>query len=181
MKNRKHGWNLLGVIALASLAAGGCTLQVEADVPEVEITQHDVVFQGVSPAAAGLGDVALTQSYSQQHQRLELPAGLTTEVKAMGVTLTAKSGIDNFDFLKNMHLSMSDGVHPPVELIDYERADGAPSTNVLTIESANPVNTLEQWKTDSANFTLVVAGAMPTGDWTIDVSVRFAGKLVYKY
>ena len=181
MNNRKHGSILLGVIALASLATGGCSLQVEADVPEVDITQHDVAFQGVSPVAANLGDVALTQSYSQQHQRLELPAGLTTEVKAMGVTLTAKSGIDNFDFLKNMRLSMSDGVHPPVELIDYERVDGAPSTNVLTVESANPVNTLEQWKTDSATFTLDVAGAMPTGDWAVDVSVRFAGKVVYKY
>ncbi len=155
-------------------------LQVEADVPEVEITQHDVVFAGV-PAAAGLGDVSLTKSFSQQHQRLELPAGLTTEVKAMGVTLTAKSGIDNFDFLKNMRVTMSDGVHDPVELVDYQRVDGAPSTNDLTVESANPVNTLDQWKTDSATFTVEVAGGLPPGDWTMDVAVRFAGKIVYKY
>jgi hypothetical protein len=182
MKNLKHGSLLLGVLALASLGAGGCMLQVEADVPEVEITQHDVAFQGVAPSAnVAVGDLALTQSFSQQHQRLELPAGLKTEVKAMGVTLTAKTGIDNFDFLKNMRVTMSDGTHSPIELIDYQRVDGAPSTNVLTIESANPVNTLDQWKTDTANFTLDVAGAMPTGDWTIDVSVRFAGKIVYNY
>jgi hypothetical protein len=151
-------------------------------VPEVEITQHDVVFEGVpATTTANIGDVSLTKSFSQQHQRLELPAGLTTEVKAMGVTLTAKSGIDNFDFLKNMTLTMSDGVHDPVTLVDYERADGAPSTNVLTIESANPVNTLDAWKTDSATFTVVVAGGLPSGDWSLDVSVRFAGKIVYKY
>ena len=180
MKKLGHS-SLLGAIALASLAAGGCMLQVEADVPEVEITQHDVAFHAIAPANVDVGDVALTQTFTQQHQKLDLPAGLTTQVKAMGVTLTAKSGIENFDFLKNMRLTMSDGVHPPVELINYERVDGAPSTNVLTIESANPVDTLEQWKTDSANFALDVAGAMPTNDWTIDVSVRFAGKIVYKY
>jgi hypothetical protein len=181
MKSRRTTSILLGAVALASLAAGGCTLQVEADVPEVEITQHDVMFQGVAPSTAGAGDVALARSFSQQHQRLELPANLKTEMKAMGVTLTAKSGIENFDFLKNMRVTMSDGVHAPVELIDYQRADGAPSTNVLTIESANPVNTLDQWKTDAANFTLEVAGPLPAVDWSLDVSVRFAGKLVYKY
>jgi hypothetical protein len=180
MKNLKTTWILLGTFALASLTAGGCMLQVEADVPEVEITQHDVVFAGV-PAAANLGDVSLTKTFSQQHRRLDLPAGLTTEVKAMGVTLTAKSGIDNFDFLKNLRVTMSDGVHDPVELVDYQRVDGAPSTNVLTVESANPVNTLDQWKTDSATFTVEVAGGLPAGDWSLDVAVRFAGKLVYKY
>jgi hypothetical protein len=181
MTNRKLSSLLLPALSLAALAAGGCMMQVEADVPEVEITQHDVVFQGVPQSQVNIGDVALTKSFSQQHQRLDLPAGLTTEVKAMGVTLTAKSGIDNFDFLKNMRVSMSDGTHEPVELVDYQRVDGAPSTNVLTIESANPVNTLDEWKTDSATFTVDLAGALPSGDWSIDVSVRFAGKLVYKY
>jgi hypothetical protein len=181
MKSLRPTSILFGAFALAALAAGGCMLQVEADVPEVEITQHDVVFEGVPPAPVGSGDVALSKSFSQQHQRLELPAGLTTEVKAMGVTLTAQSGIENFDFLKNMRVTMSDGVHEPVELVDYQQVDGAPSTNVLTIESANPVNTLDQWKTDSATFTLEIAGGLPSNDWSLDVAVRFAGKLVYKY
>lgn len=181
MRNLKHTSVWVSAVAFASLAMGGCMMQVEADVPEVEITQHDVSFQGVPSVAANLGDVALTKSFSQQHQRLELPAGLTTEVKAMGVTLTARSGIDNFDFLKNLRVSMSDGQHDPVELINYQRVDGAPSTNVLTIESANPVNTLDAWKTDTATFTVDVAGGLPTGDWTMDVSLRFAGKIVYKY
>ena len=180
MTNGKRS-SLLVALALAALSTGGCMMQVEADVPEVEITQHDVVFQGVPQSQVNIGDVALTKSFSQTHQRLELPAGLTTEVKAMGVTLTAKSGIDNFDFLKNMRVSMSDGTHDPVELVDYQRPDGAASTNVLSVESKNPVNTLDEWKTDSAVFTVDIAGALPSSDWSIDVSVRFAGKIVYKY
>jgi hypothetical protein len=180
MKNLKPTSILFGAFALLSLAAGGCMVKVEADVPEVEITQHDVTFDGV-PQAAAAGDVSVTKTYSQQHQRLELPSGVDTEVKALGVTLTAKSGIDNFDFLKNMQLTMSDGVHPAVTLIDYQRVDGAPSTNVLTIESANPVNTLDEWKTDTATFSVTMAGALPPADWSLDVGVRFAGKLVYNY
>jgi hypothetical protein len=180
MKNLKLSSVLLGALALLSLSAGGCMLQVEADVPEVEITQHDLGFTGI-PQAATMGDVSLSKSFSQKHQRLDLPAGLETEVKAMGITLTAKNGVENFDFLKNLRLTMSDDVHPAVELINYQRVDGAPSTNVLTMESANPVNTLDQWKTDSATFTIDVAGALPAQDWTVDLAIRFAGKIKYKY
>jgi hypothetical protein len=171
---------LFGAFALLSFTAGGCMMEVEATVPEVEITQHDLAFEGV-PLAAMLGDVSLSKSFSQKHQRLELPEGLDTEVKALGITLTAKSGIENFDFLKALRLTMSDDVHEPVELIDYTRVDGAPSTNVLTMESKNPVNTLDQWKTDSATFTVEVAGALPAQAWKVDLAVRFAGKIKYKY
>jgi hypothetical protein len=181
MKKLKLGSVLFGALALLSLGAGGCTLEVEASVPEVEITQHDLKFDGVSLGGGDLGDVAVSKSFSQKHQRLDLPAGLDTEVKAMGVTLTAKSGIESFDFLKNLRLTMSDDVHAPVELINYQRAEGAPSTNVLTLESANPINTLDQWKTDSATFTVEVAGLLPSQDWAIDLAVRFAGKIKYKY
>lgn len=180
MKNHKLGSVLVGAFGLLALSAGGCMMQVEAEVPEVEITQHDLGFQGVA-IPGGIGDVSLSKSFSQQHQRLELPAGLDSEVKALGVTLTAKSGIENFDFLKNLRLTMSDDVHDPVELINYQRVDGSPSTNVLTMESANPVNTLDQWKTDSATFTIEVAGTLPSQDWAVDLAVRFAGKIKYKY
>ena len=36
-------------------------------------------------------------------------------------------------------------------------------------------------KTDSATFTVEVAGPLPTQEWAIDLSVRFAGKIKYKY
>jgi hypothetical protein len=171
---------LCGALALLSLATGGCMVEVEADVPDVEVTQHDLAFSGV-PAAGDLGDVSLSKSFSQKHQRLDLPAGLDTEVKALGVTLTAKTGIETFDFLQNLRLTMSDDVHDPVELINYQRDPKAPSTNVLSMPSANPVNTLDQWKTDSATFTVEIAGQLPASDWTVDLSVDFSGKIKYKY
>jgi hypothetical protein len=181
MKNSSRRSVLFGAVALLALPAAGCMLEAEVTVPEVEVTQHDIEFAGIPQAAALGGDLAVSKSFSQKHQRLELPAGLDTEVKALGVTLTAKSGIENFDFLKVLRVTMSDDVHDPVELINYARVDGAPSTNVLTMESANPVNTLDQWKTDSATFTIEVAGTLPPQDWKVDLAVRFAGKVKYKY
>ena len=180
MKTLKLASNPFGVLAILSLVSGGCMLQVEADVPDVEITQHDLLFSGV-PDVGNLGDVSLTKSFSQQHQRLDLPSGLTTEVNALGVTLTAKTGIVNFDFMQNLRLTMSDGVHDPMELINYQRDPKAPSTTVLTMPSANPVNTLDEWKTDSATFTVTVAGQLPAQDWTVDLAVDFSGKITYKY
>src|SRR5262245_12381368 len=87
MRNHKLGSRLVGALALLSLGAGGCMMQIEAEVPEVEITQHDLRFEGVSVAGNALGDVSLSKSFSQKHKRLDLPAGPDTEVKAMGVTL----------------------------------------------------------------------------------------------
>jgi hypothetical protein len=181
MKTLKQTSVLFGALALLSLPMSACMVEVQATVPEVEVTQHDLTFDGVPGAAALGGDVSLSKSFSQKHQRLDLPASLNTEVKALGVTLTAKSGIENFDFLKALHVTMSDDVHDPITLIDHTRVEGAPSTNVLTMESANPVDTLDQWKTDSATFTIDVAGALPPQDWKVDLAVRFAGKVTYKY
>jgi hypothetical protein len=180
MKTLNRTSVLFGAVALSSLSMSACMVEVQATVPEVEVTQHDLTFEGV-PLAADLGDLSLSKSFSQKHQRLDLPSGLDTEVKALGVTLTAKSGIENFDFIKALQVTMSDDVHEPITLIDYARVDGAPSTNVLTLQSANPVNTLDQWKTDSATFTIAVAGALPAQDWKVDLAVRFAGKVTYKY
>jgi hypothetical protein len=181
MKTITRSSVLFGAVGLVSLSLSACMVEVQATVPEVEVTQHDLTFDGVPQPAVLGSDLSLSKSFSQKHQRLDLPAGLDTEVKALGVTLTAKSGIENFDFLKAMRVTMSDDVHDPIELINYARVDGAPSTNVLTMESANPVNTLDQWKTDSATFTVDVAGALPAQDWKVDLAVRFAGKVTYKY
>jgi len=67
-----------------------------------------------------------------------------------------------------------------VELINYERADNAPPSNVLKMIAANPVNALEKWKTKSALFTVDVAGTLPEHDWAADVTVRFGGKIHYQ-
>ena len=160
--------------------AAGCGVSVEADLPEVEVTQHDLAFDGV-PQAGLVGDVSETRSFSQQHKTLELPKGLDSEVKALGVTMTAKTGVQDLAFLHNVRVLMTDDVHEPIELLDYQQDATARPGSVLSMVSANPVNTLDQWKTSSATFTVEVAGALPPSDWTVDLAIDFSGKVKYSY
>jgi hypothetical protein len=168
------------VTVLLAATAGGCVMSVEADIPEVEVTQHDLAFAGV-PLGGILGDVSMTRSFSQKHEKLDLPDGIDSEVKALGVSLIAKNGVKDFGFIHNLRLTMSDDTHAPVELINYQQDANAKPSAVLTMQSANPVNTLEQWKTDRATFTIEVAGTLPDADWTVDLAIRFSGKVKYKY
>jgi len=175
---------LVGIPLLSAVASllGGCTVSVEADVPDVEVVQHDVAFAGV-PFAATLGDVSTQMTFTQSRPDLRLPAEFDTSAQAMKVDLVAKTGITNFAFLRALRITMAptNGTTAPVELINYEKADGAVVGSTLSIPSVNPVNILDQWKADSAVFTVQIDGSLPEQAWTIDLHAHFAGKVSYKY
>lgn len=173
---------LAPILALAIAGGfGGCMLSVEADVPDVEVKQHDVAFPGV-PGGTQLGDLSTGMSFTQERPALDLPAGIDSSVQAVSIELTAKTGITNFDFLKALRITMiPKGGTVPIELIDYEKAPNTVVGPTLTIASKNPVNILEQWKADSATFTVDVMGTLPEANWTVDLSVHFAGKASYKF
>jgi hypothetical protein len=170
----------LSALLLLGAATVGCAPSVEADVPEVEVTQKGLAFEGV-PIGNLIGEVSMSQSFTQKHSKLDLPKGLDSEVKALGVSLFAKSGIQDFSFLHSLQVTMSDGNHPAVELINYQMVPGAKPSPELDMVSANPVNTLDQWKTDSATFTVNVAGTLPTQNWSVDLRIRFGGKVKYTF
>ena len=182
MKNHSALSAIFFAATVASLATGaaGCALSVEADVPEIEVTKKDIAFDGV-PIGAALGDVSMTKSFSQKHTALDLPTGLTTEVHAVGVTLVAKSGITDFSFLRMLRLTMADEKNQSnaVELINYQQQPGDGAGQTLTMASANPANALEEWKSDSAIFTIEVAGTLPTETWSADVVMRFGASIKY--
>jgi hypothetical protein len=168
------------LLALAA-GAGGCMVSVDAEIPNVEVTQKGLSFAGV-PVGAALGDVSLTQSFSQTHSKLELPEGLSSEVKALDVSLTAKTGITDFSFVRYLRLTMSDDTNNAnaIELFNYEKDPAAAPSAVLKVVSANPLNALEKLKTESALFTIDVAGTLPDHDWTVDITVRFGGSIHYQ-
>jgi hypothetical protein len=174
---------LLGTLLMSALASllGACTVSVEADVPDVEVVQHDVEFAGV-PFAATLGEVSTEMSFTRARPDLHLPAGFDPSVKAMKIDLVAKTGVSDFSFIRSLRITMApmDG-STAVELINYEKADGAVVGSTLTIPSVNPVNILDQWKADSAVFTVQIAGSLPEVGWTIDLHAHFNGQVSYKY
>jgi len=176
--------SLVGACLAFALVAGGgaCTLSVEADVPDVQVTQHDVMFPGV-PMAGLAGDVSTGISFTQNLPALDLPSGIDSTVQAVKVDLIAKSGVSSFDFLSALHITMTPNAAgaTPIELISYEKPAGTTVGTTLSIPAKNPINILDQWKADSASFDVQVAGTLPEKDWAIDVSVHFAGQVSYKY
>jgi hypothetical protein len=171
---------LLLLVAMGG-ALGGCAVSVDAEVPEVEITQRNLTFSG---SLSGLvpGDVAMSRSFSQSHSKLLFPAGFTPEVRVLGVMLVAGAGIDDFSFVRLVRVSMSDdsGVRPATEIVNYREAADAQRGPILDIANTAPADVLDQLKTDSATFVVEVAGALPEQDWTMDVSVRLAASLRYQ-
>ena len=179
--SKQHRAPLLSLAFIAGLSAAvaGCTVSVEAEIPEVEITQSGLAFPGVPDL--GLGEVAVEKSFSQDHGKLDMPKGLDPEVKTLGVTVRVTSGAPDISFIHLLRLTMSDGKNAPVELGSYERMPGDPLTKELELAALNPLDVFEAWNTDSATFTLQVAGTLPTADWTAEVSVRFSARAKYKY
>jgi len=168
---------VLSAVALA--AASGCAPSVEADVPDVEVTQRGIVFGGV---AAGGAEASMEKSYSQEHGKLDLPEGLDSEVETLSVTLTATAGVADLAFIHHLRITMAaDGGGAPIELGTYDPPAGGTVGRQIALTTLNPNNLLDAWKTDSATFTLEIKGALPTADWTGDVTVHFSGMVKYTY
>lgn len=170
----------LTLAALATVAAG-CGISVEADVPDVQVTQRGVVFPGVAGGSLA-GDLAMAKSFSQEHERIEFPDGLDSEVKTLSVSLRATSGVADLSFIHYMRITMAaDDGSEAIELGVYEPAPGAIVGEQISLTTLNPINVFAAWNTDRAKFTLEVVGALPERDWTGDVTAHFAGRIKYTY
>ncbi len=194
---------------LLTAPAIGCGVSVEADIPDVEVTQRGLAFQGV-PVAGIEGSVSTT--YTQQHGKLDLPEDLDSEVKTLSVAIRAASGVDDLSFISHIRITMAPGSGggAPIELGTYDApsatgnkgngngngngnsngngnakseatASSAGSSKEITLTTLNPANVLDAWKTESALFTLEIAGTLPTKSWSADVIIHFAGSAKYKY
>ncbi len=164
-------------LALAAVPAMGC-LGAEADIPDIEVAQRGIAFDG-APVAGIQGSV--TTTYSQKHNKLDLPSGLEPDVKTLSVTISAASGVPDLSFIRHFKVTMApDDGGTPIELGTYDQGD-MPAGKEITLTTLNPANIFDAWKTDSAIFTLEVAGTLPTTSWSIDIVTHFAGSATYKY
>jgi len=184
-----RGFLAVAFAALLGTAAGGCSISAQADVPDVEVTQHGISIPGVPAGAAAFlsggsspsGDTSTKVSFNQSLPDLNLPQDLTSTVKAVKVDFIAKNGIKDFAFVHGLRVTMTPkGSTTVTELINYQKPAGATVGATLTIDSQNPVNILDQWQTDSATFNVEVMGELPTATWTFDMAVHFSGAVTYK-
>ena len=178
MNMRTHA--LISISAALLFAAAGCA-GIEADVPDVQVTQRGVVFPGVTGGSAA-GDMSMAKSFSQEHKKIDFPDGLDSDVRTLSVSLRATGGVADLSFIHYLRVTMApDDGSAALELGVYEPAPGARVNDEIKLTTLNPINVFAAWNADRAKFTLEVVGALPEHDWTGDVTAHFSGKLKYSY
>lgn len=180
MKMKTHALASLSLSLLCAFAAAGCAIGVEADVPDVQVTQRGVVFPGVAGGSGG--DLSMAKSFSQEHKKIDFPDGLDSDVRTLSVSLRATGGVTDLSFIHYLRVTMApDDGSEAIELGGYEPAAGAAVGDEIHLTTLNPINVFAAWNADRAIFTLQIVGALPEHDWTGDVTAHFSGKLKYEY
>jgi hypothetical protein len=170
------------VLACAAAAAASCA-KVEADVPEAEVTQKSVAFQGI-PGGHALGEVSTTQSFTLTSDNLSWAKDLNSEVYATAVQLKAVGGVQDLSFIHYAHVTMADAgdsTTPPVAIIDYERPDNMTPSPTITAKTLFPINVTQVWATKNILITMHLVGVFPEEAWSVDVTLQMGGKISYQF
>jgi hypothetical protein len=170
---------------LALMLASGCVLSAEGELPDVQVTQHDVSIPAApSIAAAAAESVPVTVSFSQKPSRAGLNRSAFSQVRVLGVEVSAKSGVPDLSFVTSLRLwatspEAQDAGEAPVEIGNFDRAEQGAAGAQLTIDNANPPDVTDLWKASELVFTLTARGRMPDVAWTADIGLRFEATLSY--
>ena len=174
---------LLVAISTAACLASGCVISAEGELPDVEVTEHDVAIPA-APANPRGGDVAVAVSFSQKPARAGLNRRSFAEVRVLAVEVAAKSGVPDLSFISSLRLTATSAEaqaagKPPVELGRYLRTESGAAGPRLIMQNSAPPDVTELWRSAELTFTLEAAGRMPNVTWTADIGLRFEATLTY--
>ena len=171
-----------GMVLVFASALAGC-VQVQANVPDVEVTQHGIRFDAV-PFGSKLGEVSSTRTFTLSGEALSFAKNLNSEVFAMEVTLTPVAPLSDLRFIRTARVVMSSSsgttAIEPSEIINYERADVAVSLPELTVKTLYPVDVTKVWSAEKTTISLTISGVLPETAWGVDLTLRMGGKIEYK-
>jgi hypothetical protein len=170
-------------LLLGALASGNCIISAEGELPDVEVTERDVAIPA-APLEADGSDVAISVTFKQKPQRAGLPRDAFSDVRVLGVGVTAKSGVNDLTFLKGLRVTATSAEamaagFAPVEIARFERSSGSVGGPSLLIPTDPPADVTALWKSTEVVFTLSAVGQMPTTAWTADVGMRFGATVSY--
>ena len=171
---------LLVALSLVTAAAASCA-QVEADIPEAQVTQKGVTFHGAG-RGDGRGEVSVTQSFTLSSDNLSWVKDLNSKIYITEIELSAASGVTDLSFIHFAHVTMDDAdkMTMPVVIVDYVRPDNMAPTSVLTAKTPYPIDVSKVWTAKKVLVTVTVAGDLPHKPWTVDVILHLSGKISYK-
>jgi hypothetical protein len=181
MKSIHFDKQILAALSLATVFAGGC-VSVDASVPEIQLMQSNMEFQAVpGDVIRAVGELSTSQIFSYDHDPFDLPEGMKSKVRTVGVQLRANQGIDDFSFLNSMRVAISDEVNPEFELASFEHVEGSSdNTGEVLVMKVNPdVDTMAILESESLGFAIDLSGALPTVDWSMDVLIDMSGEVQF--
>jgi hypothetical protein len=171
------------VLAALTALAGGCALSAEGELPEVEVTQHDLAIPA-APLDADGGEVSLAVTFHQKPTRLGLEGATFSRVQIQGIQIAATGGITDLVFLSKLRITatspqaQTQGAKP-VEVARYERADATEVGARLELVTTPPADVTQLWTGTDLLFTLEITGQLPTVPWSADVGLRFGATVSY--
>jgi hypothetical protein len=180
MSGEVIGMKLRFFVPVLAALTGGCSPSFEADLPDVEITQHGLKMAGV-PGAALLGDTSVTSSFTFSSSART--KHMNSEILVHKVTITAGGNLANLDFIKSARVTaaasaLSEGT---TAIVDYERSANAPSTSVIEVSLPAPIDVTSLWSANQLVIELQVAGQLPEQDWSVDLALNLSGNITYKF
>ena len=166
-----------GMVLVFASALAGC-VQVQANVPDVEVTQHGIRFDAV-PFGSKLGEVSSTRTFTLSGEALSFAKNLNSEVFAMEVTLTPVAPLSDLRFIRTARVVMSSSsgttAIEPSEIINYERA-----RRVYYAFEDRAVDVTKVWSAEKTTISLTISGVLPETAWGVDLTLRMGGKIEYK-
>lgn len=171
---------LTAMVALSAVLFASCA-EVEAEVPEAQVTQKGVSFHGVGGGGGWDGEIAATRTFTLSSDNLSWVKDLNSKIYLTQIDLRAASGTKDLSFIHYAHAVMAgDHQTPPVEIASYVRPDHQEEIPVLTAKTPYPVDISRVWEADKVLVTITVAGRLPERGWSVDVTLYLSGKMSYK-
>jgi hypothetical protein len=176
--SRYNRWLLTAAGCLCALGTAACS--ASADIPEVQVTQSDIAFDGV-PLIPGVTDVSTTLETTFDHpQGLGLPDALDPKLYPISASVTARDDMKDLSFLEGLSLTLAshaDGAPEPRKMATYARKGSGSVGKVIQLVTDNDTNVLDYWDTKKAYYDVKIWGVLPQEAWAIDVTVSFSGEL----
>jgi hypothetical protein len=165
---------------LAAFFLFGCS--VEGNLPDVEVVQHDVAIPAV-PLEARVGEPSISlPTFMEPHDHLSLDRTSYSSVKVREVEITAKSGVSDLSFIRELRITMN-GVQGyfagtgAVEIARYSRDTDPQTGATLLLQSNPPAEVVVPWRDPLSVVVIDFKGTLPDEKWIVDVTVRLSAKL----
>jgi hypothetical protein len=181
-------FRLSSALLALTVLAGACTPSFESDLDEVDVIQHGLKVPAMPAMVdAGevsvMGDVSVTGTVTLSSSGTAWSKRMNSHVLVHKVTITGGSTLSNLDFVQSIHMTVAASDHPEnaIEIMNYERSQGATPSLVIQNDIPVPIDITTPWNASKTVITFKLTGELPAQDWTFDIAMMLSGNMVYTY